>query len=351
MCDAFLVLAQAPGGLGCFLLPRLLADGTRNAMRIQRLKDKLGNWSNASSEVELHGAYAERVGDEGRGIATILDMVMLTRLDCMMGSAAIMRQALVQALHHTRHRRAFGRRLVEQPPMRPVLADLALEAEAAVALVMRVARAVDDAPRGALAAALARIATPLGKYWICKRAPAFVNEAQECSGGAGYVEESMPPRLYREAPLNSIWEGCGNVQCLDVLRALAREPDCVAAFFAELEAARGGHRALDAEAAWLRQQLRSEADPARARVLAERAAVALQASLLVRAGPGPHADAFCAARLGAEGGRLFGTLAPGAALDVLIDRAWPDRCGPRRGPAVSPAPRPSAPSCRPTRGS
>ena len=229
MSDAFLVLAQAAGGLTCFLLPRWRPDGSRNALRLMRLKDKLGDWSNASSEVEFEEAWAHRIGDEGRGIATIIEMVMLTRLDCMLGSAAEMRMALAQALHHATHRRTFGKRLVEHALMRNVLADLAIESEAATQFAMRVARAVDRAPHDPGEAAFARIATAIGKYWICKRTPAFVNEAQECLGGAGYVEESMLPRLYRQAPLNSIWEGSGNIQCLDVLRALTREPDTGAA--------------------------------------------------------------------------------------------------------------------------
>src|SRR5690606_20491121 len=221
MSDGFLVLAQAPGGLSCLLLPRRLPDGQRNAFALLRLKDKLGDWSNASSEVEFQGALAWRVGEEGRGVATILQMVMLTRLDCMLGSAGCMRMALAQALHHVRHRSAFGRLLSEQPLMRSVLADIAIESEAALALSMRVARAVDAAPHDPAEAAFARIATAIGKYWICRRAPTVVNEAQECLGGAGYVEESLLPRLYRQAPLNSIWEGSGNIQCLDVLRALS----------------------------------------------------------------------------------------------------------------------------------
>ena len=234
MSDGFLVLAQAPGGLTCFLLPRWRPDGTKNALRLMRLKDKLGDWSNASSEVEFENAWARRVGDEGRGIATILQMVMLTRLDCMLGSAGLMRMALAQAMHHARHRMAFGRLLVEQPLMRNVLADLALESEAATAFALRVAGAVDRAAKDPREAAFARIATAIGKYWICKRAPAFANEAQECLGGNGYVEESILPRLYRQAPLNSIWEGSGNVQCLDVLRALAKEPETREALLAEL---------------------------------------------------------------------------------------------------------------------
>ncbi|HZR35665.1 MAG TPA: acyl-CoA dehydrogenase family protein, partial [Nevskia sp.] len=214
MCDAFLVLACTEAGLSCFLLPRFRPDGTRNPVRIQRLKDKLGDWSNASSEVEFQGALAWMVGEDGRGVATILEMVALTRQDCMIGSSGIMRQALVQAVHHARHRKAFGKYLVDQPLMQNVLADLALESEAAMALTLRVARAVDGTQRDPKEAAFARIATAIGKYWVCKRTPPMVNEAQECLGGAGYVEESILPRLYRQAPLNSIWEGSGNIQCL-----------------------------------------------------------------------------------------------------------------------------------------
>jgi putative acyl-CoA dehydrogenase len=325
MCDAFLVLAQAPGGLSCFLLPRFAPDGSRNAIRIQRLKEKLGDWSNASSEVEFQGAVAWRVGEEGRGVATILQMVALTRQDCLIGSASLMRQALVQALHHARHRSAFGKPLRQQPLMRSVLADLALESEAATALAFRVARAVDAGARDPKEAAFARLATALGKYWVCKRAPAFVNEAQECLGGAGYVEESGLPRLYRQAPLNSIWEGSGNIQCLDLLRALGREPESAAAFFAELDAARGGHSLLDAEVVRLRQELR--ADPATleagARRLAERLALALQAAILVRAGLSAVADSFCAQRLGPDRGLVYGGLAADAPVATLLDRAGP----------------------------
>ncbi|MBI2383899.1 MAG: isovaleryl-CoA dehydrogenase, partial [Gammaproteobacteria bacterium] len=307
MCDAFLVLAQADGGLTCFLLPRWRPDGTRNALRIQRLKDKLGNWSNASSEVEFQGAHAVMIGEGGRGVATILDMVALTRLDCMVCSAALARQALVQAIHHASHRKAFGKRLIEHPLMRNVLADLALETEAATALAFRAARAVDEAPRDAQAAALARIGTAVGKYWVCKRAPAAVNEAQECLGGAGYVEETMLPRLYREAPLNSLWEGCGNIQCLDVLRAMAREPETVDAYFAELRAAKGAHPALDRETAALQRALADrDSLELRSRHVVERMALAWQASILLRAGNGAVAEAFCASRLAGEHGMAFG---------------------------------------------
>jgi putative acyl-CoA dehydrogenase len=325
MSDAFLVLAQAPGGLSCFLLPRFAPDGSRNAMVLQRLKDKLGDHSNASSEVEFQGALAWRVGEEGRGIATILQMVALTRLDCLIGSASLMRQALVQAIHHTRHRQAFGKALSSQPLMRNVLADLALESEAATALTMRVACAVDASARDPAEAALARLVTALGKYWVCKRAPAFVNEAQECLGGAGYVEESTLPRLYRQAPLNSIWEGSGNIQCLDVLRVLTQEPASREAFFAELDAARGGHALLDAEIT----RLRSVTDGDRAqlegqsRLLAERMAVALQASILVRVGQADISDVFCESRLGQAHGMVFGTLAANAPINRLLDRVFP----------------------------
>jgi putative acyl-CoA dehydrogenase len=326
MSDAFLVLAQTGSGLSCFLLPRFAPDGSRNAVRIQRLKDKLGDWSNASSEVEFQGALAWMIGGEGRGIATILEMVALTRQDCLIGSASIMRQALVQAVHHARHRRAFGKPLSQQPLMRNVLADLALESEAATAMALRVARAVDASPRDDGEAALARIVTAIGKYWVCKRCPPFVNEAQECLGGAGYVEESPLPRLYRQAPLNSIWEGSGNIQCLDVLRALAREPASGEAFFAELASVRGGHALLDAEMVRLRKVVSdAPADlEGRSRHLVERMALALQAATLIRSGNVAIADSFCESRLGAKHGLAFGTLPADAPIDALIERAFPE---------------------------
>ncbi len=326
MSDGFLVLAQAPGGLSCFLLPRWRPDGTRNAFRLVRLKDKLGDWSNASSEVEFDAAWARRIGEEGRGVATIIEMVMLTRLDCMLGSSALMRMALAQALHHARHRRAFGKRLVEHALMQNVLADLAVEAEAALAFSMRVAGAVDRSGADAREAAFARIATAIGKYFVCKRAPAFVNEAQECLGGAGYVEESLLPRLYRQAPLNSIWEGSGNIQCLDVLRALAREPEAAAALLAELEAATGLHAALDAQVHMLRQSLADGSTAVlevEARLLVERMALALQGSILLRAGS-PVAEVFCNSRLGGQHGLLLGTLPRHAGFAALLARALPD---------------------------
>ena len=321
MSDGFLVLAQAPDGLTCLLMPRRLPDGTRNAFALMRLKDKLGDWSNASGEVEFHDALAWRVGDEGRGVATILQMVMLTRLDCMLGSAGCMRMALAQAVHHARHRMAFGRRLAEQRLMRNVLADIALEVEAALALSMRVARAVDAAGRDPAEAAFARIATAIGKYWICRRAPAVVNEAQECLGGAGYVEESLLPRLYRQAPLNSIWEGSGNIQCLDVLRALAREPEAADALRAELAAARGLHPELDAVADSLGGLLAS-ADEAGARRLVERLALALQAAVLLRAAS-PVAEAFCRTRLCGDHGLALGTLPAGVDCGAMLARTLP----------------------------
>jgi putative acyl-CoA dehydrogenase len=305
-------------------LPRRLSDGSKNAFELMRLKDKLGDWSNASSEVEFADAWAQRIGEEGRGIATILEMVMLTRLDCILGSAAEMRMALAQAMHHAAHRRAFGKRLLEQPLMRNVLADLAVESEAALALSMRVARAVDSSKHDPREAALARVATAIGKYWICKRAPAFVNEAQECLGGAGYVEESILPRLYRQAPLNSIWEGSGNIQCLDVLRALSRESETGAALLAELDAAVGLHPAYDRVVDAQRSTIASGSGVPEAgiRTLVEQIALALQASVLLRA-QSPVAETFCASRLGGAHGLAFGTLAHDAPFGPLLQRAAP----------------------------
>ncbi len=318
MSDGFLVLAQAPGGLTCFLLPRWRPDGSRNAFRLMRLKDKLGDWSNASSEVEFDGAWAHRVGEEGRGVPTILRMVMLTRLDCMLGSSAQMRMALVHAIHHARHRRAFGRRLVDHALMQNVLADLAIEAEAALLLSMRVARAVDASTRDPGEAAFARVATAIGKYWICKRAPAFVNEAQECLGGAGYVEESILPRLYRQAPLNSIWEGSGNIQCLDVLRALGKEPDCLDALRRELAGASG---LPDGFLSGLESQL-AGAGESTARRLVERLALGLQAAVMGQAGS-PLAGDFIASRLVDTHAQTLGTLPVGVDLEAAIERALP----------------------------
>ena len=324
MSDAFLVLAQAPSGLSCFLLPRVTPDGSTNALHLQRLKDKLGNRSNASAEVEFDGAAAWLVGEEGRGIQTILEMVNSTRLDCVIGTAALMRQAVAQATHHAAHRRAFGRRLAEQPLMQNVLADLAIESEAATAMALRLAGACDRAEDDEHEARIRRIGTAVGKYWVCKRGPGTTAEALECLGGNGYVEESIAPCLYREAPLNSIWEGSGNVNALDVLRALSREPETAASFFAEVDLARGADRRLDAAAADLRRTLSSsEATTAQARRVAERMALVLQGALLARHAPAVVSDAFCASRLGGEGGLAFGTLPDGAGLEAIIARHTP----------------------------
>ncbi len=325
MCDLFLVLARAPGGLSCFLVPRVLPDGTRNTFRIQRLKDKLGNRSNASSEPEFDGTVAWLVGPEGQGVKTIIEMVNCTRLDCVMMSAALMRKSLVEAGHHARHRSAFGARLVDQPLMRNVLADLALESEAATTLTLRLAGAADRAIRGDQSeAAFRRIATAVGKYWVTKRGPAFTAEALECLGGNGYVEDSGMPRHYREAPLLSIWEGSGNVNALDVLRALSREPGTSEALFSEFALARGADARLDAAVARLGDRL-SAASPTTARRLVEDMALTLQASLLVRYAPPAVADAFCATRLGGDWGHAFGTLPDAADLDAIVARALPAR--------------------------
>ncbi|MFS3127712.1 acyl-CoA dehydrogenase family protein [Nocardioides sp. Bht2] len=325
MSDLFLVLAQAPGGLTCFLVPRVLPDGTRNSFRIVRLKEKLGNRSNASSEPEFDGTVAWQVGAEGRGVKTIIDMVNSTRLDCVTGSAAMMRKAFVEAAHHVSHRAAFGARLIDQPLMRNVLTDLALESEAATALSLRLAGAADRGIRGdAEEQAFRRLATAVGKYWVTKRGPAFTAEAMECLGGNGYVEESGMPRLYREAPLNSIWEGSGNVNALDVLRALGREPAAVAALMGEFEKSQGADARLDAVVARLGRELADqEAIESRARRLVELMALALQASLLVRHAPTPVADAFCASRLGGDWGHAFGTLPAGVDTGAILDRAFP----------------------------
>ena len=319
MSDAFLVLAQAPDGLTCFLLPRVLDDGTRNAFRIERLKDKLGNRSNASAEIRLEDAFAYRVGDEGRGVATIIEMVVHTRLDCVLGSAAIVRRAVAEATHHTAHRDAFGRLLAEQPLMQNVLADLCLDSEAATATALRLARAFDEDDH-----AFRRLATAVAKYWVCKATPPLVAEALECLGGNGYVEESVLPRLFRESPLNSIWEGSGNVNCLDVLRAIEREPESLEAFRAELALARGDNRHLDAALARLDRELPgSEGAEPVARRLVEGMALCLQGSLLVRHAPSEVSDAFCAARLGDEGGRAYGTLPRGVGAAAIVARHRP----------------------------
>ncbi len=324
MSDAFLTLAQAPGGLSCFLVPRWLADGERNRIQLQRLKDKLGNRSNASAEIEYREAWARRLGEEGRGVAVILKMVQLTRLDVALCSAGLMRRALIEALHHAAHRRAFQKTLIDQPLMQNQLADLALESEAASLLVLRLARAFDRAEADPAEAAFARVATPVAKYWLAKRAPGFVFEAMEVLGGNAYVEESVLPRLYREAPLSAIWEGCGNVICLDLLRALAKEPEAAAALLAELDAAKGADARLDQAAAALRRDLEAGAakDEGSARRLVERLALALQASLMVRHAAPEAADHFAAARL-EDPWRGYGTLAPGPALRAILEAARP----------------------------
>lgn len=328
MSDLFLVLAQAPAGLTCFLLPRVLPDGSRNAMALMRLKEKLGNHSNASSEVEYEEAVAWRVGDEGRGVRTIIEMVNMTRLDCTLASAALMRQGVVAAVHHATYRRAFGRSLVEQPLMRNVLADLAVEAEASTIAGMRLAGAVDRAARGdQREGALRRIALAASKYHVCKRGPGHTAEALECLGGNGYVEESGLPRLYREAPLLSVWEGSGNVAALDVLRAVVREPQTVEVLFDELAAAAGADRRLDAAVASLRGEFAALAAASeqeaqhRARRVAESIAVTFQASLLVRFGHPAVADAFCAGRLTGSGGLAYGTLPTGTDAAAILARA------------------------------
>ena len=324
MCDVFIVLAQTDRGLSCFLLPRWRPDGTRNGIRLQRLKDKLGNRSNASSEIEIEGAWARRIGEEGRGVRTIMEMVNCTRLDCTIGSAAIMRQAVAQATHHAAHRSAFGKLLIDQPLMQNVLADLCVESEAATVTMMRVARAFDDARTDESQQAFCRLATAVAKYWTCKRAPVVAAEALECLGGNGYVEESMMPRLYREAPVNSVWEGSGNVICLDALRVMGRSEGAMAAFFDELRAARGSSRQLDAFVADLEKELSDlDAIETRARRIVERMALALQGSLLVRHGDPAVAYAFCASRLTTDHGLAFGTLPRGTAFQRIIDRARP----------------------------
>lgn len=309
MSDGHLILAQAEGGLSCFLLPRICEDGSLNKVRIQRLKDKLGDWSNASSEVEFTGATAYLLGSEGRGISVILDMVSLTRLDCMIGSTAIMRQALVQATHHVTYRNAFGKPLIHQPLMQNVLADMTIECSAHLALTMRVAQAIDAADDNEEEAAFARIATAVGKYWVCKRAPVLINEAQECLGGIGYVEENILPRLYRQAPLNSIWEGSGNVQCLDVLRALSKEPATKNAIFAVLAQAAGKNPHFDQFVDALRHQFAdTENLEIRSRLLTERTALALQGALLLAHYDSQIAATFCETRLAQQHGYTFGTL-------------------------------------------
>jgi len=313
MCDAFLVLAQAPGGLSCFLVPRVLADGSRNGFRIDRLKDKLGDRSNASGEIELTGAWGRLVGEEGRGVRAIVEMVVHTRLDCVLGSTGLMRRAVAEATHHAAHRSAFGRLLSEQPLMQNVLADLCVDSEAATLLALRLARAYDEDDT-----AFRRLATTVAKYWVCKATPPLVAEALECIGGNGYVEESVLPRLYRESPLNSLWEGAGNIQALDVLRALAREPESAEALLAEIDLADDPRLPTDR----LRREL-ATADEASARRVVELLALCLQGSLLVRHASAAVADAFLGTRLGGDGGRAYGTLPRGVDCAEIVERHRP----------------------------
>ncbi len=324
MCDAFLTLAYAEGGLSCFLVPRWRRDGERNTIQIMRLKDKLGDRANASSEIEYHGAEGYLVGEEGRGVRTIIEMVHHTRLDCIIAPAAYMRQAAANALWHTAHRTAFQRRLIDQPLMRQVLADLVIESEAATALTFRIARSFDEAARDPKAALFSRLATPIGKYWLNKRVVGHVYEAMECHGGAGYVEELVMPRLFRQSPLNSIWEGSGNVICLDVLRALTREPETAEALVGELELARGANSLLDHAINEVKARLGAgKAAETTARSFVENAALALQGSLLVRHEPQAIGDAFCALRFGEDAGVAYG--AGPASIDTakIIERAMP----------------------------
>jgi putative acyl-CoA dehydrogenase len=324
MCDAFLVLAQAAGGLSCFFMPRFKPDGTLNEVRIQRLKDKLGDRSNAGTEVEFWGAYARLVGEEGKGISTILEMGTYTRLDCALGTAGLMRQSLSQALHHASHRSAFGQRLIEQPLMENVLADLALESEAATAITMRLARAFDRDQADEHEALIKRFLTPATKYWICKRGPALAAEAMEVLGGNGYVEDGIIARIYRQMPLNSIWEGSGNIMCLDVLRAIAKPPRVLEALAAELEPSEGRNATLDRFAAELIDELMQEdVGPGNARRLSQAIVLAMQAALLVQHAPDCVAEAFCATRLQSDWGQAFGTLPRRVDARGILHRAWP----------------------------
>lgn len=326
MCDAFLVLAQAPGGLSCFLLPRWRPDGSKNPLQVLRLKRKMGNVSNASSETELRGALAWMVGEEGRGVRTIIEMVSMTRFDCMIGSSAGQRAAVAQALHHCSQRSAFGTVLNQQPLMQNVLADLVLESEGSLALTMRMARAMDQRATDLHEDRLARLLTAVGKYWICKRTPQHAYEAMECIGGSGVMEDSPFPRLFRESPVNAIWEGSGNVQCLDVLRAMHKTPEVVQAFFSELARARGGHALLDRYVADLQRAFTDLSDlEYRARDVVGRMALAVQAALLVQHAPSVVSDAFCASRLGGDNQHHYGTLPRGIDCAAIIARATPQR--------------------------
>lgn len=321
MCDAFLVLAQAPKGLSCFLMPRWTPDGERNAIQIVRLKDKLGNRSNASSEVEFGGAYAQLVGEEGRGIPNIIEMGNYTRLDCCIGSSGLMRQAVAQSVHHARYRTAFQKKLIDQPLMTNVLADLALESEAATVLTMWLARAYDETSEAAQI--IRRVVTPAGKFWICKRTPFLIYEAMEVLGGSGYIEECIMPRLYREAPVNSIWEGSGNIMCLDVLRAIERTPRATEVLRDEIDSIKDPRLKKFLDRFETRILGRDRKDESQARALVRDLVLSLQAALLIKHAPSGVADAFCASRLEGEGGSVFGALPGGLDLRGIAERATP----------------------------
>ncbi|RUO73233.1 isovaleryl-CoA dehydrogenase [Idiomarina ramblicola] len=323
MCDAFLVLAQTTNGLSCFLVPRWRPDGSKNPIQIQQLKQKMGNAANASSETELRGAFGWMVGEEGRGVRTIIEMVATTRYDCMIGSSSGMRQAVAQAVHHASNRKAFGAKLSDQPLMQNLLADLALESEAAMTYMMRIARAMDnqDNEHEKL---LSRIATPVGKYWICKRTPNHAYEAMEVIGGSGVMENHIMPRLFRESPVNAIWEGSGNVQCLDILRAIEKQPEVLDAYFAELQRAQGADKRLDQFLIRLKNEFTNKnAMQYRARTIADNMAVGLQAALLVQHANSDIADAFCASRLEQHHGFNYGTLPAGLNCGSIVERASP----------------------------
>jgi len=324
MSDGFLALAKTDAGISCFLVPRWRPDGTKNPIQINQLKDKMGNASNASCETELRGAYGWLIGDEGRGIANILEMVAMTRFDCMLGSASGMRHAVAQVTHHCQHRSAFGAKLIDQPLMQNVLADMTLESEAATALSFRIARALDQSDNDPAEQLLVRIGTPVGKYWICKRVPDLTYEAMECIGGSGVMETSIMPRLYREAPVNSIWEGSGNVQCLDLLRAINKSPESLDVLLSEISLAKGENRLLDNAISQLNKTFGNRSDlEYQARSTVEQMALALQASLLIRTGNSLVSDAFCAARLSERSGHVYGMLPRGINCKALIERARP----------------------------
>ncbi len=324
MSDAFLVLAQTERGISCFLMPRFTPDGKKNTLYFQRLKDKLGNKSNASAEVEFHAAYAQIIGEEGRGTANIMEMVRHTRLDCAVGSSATLRRAVAESVHHCSHRKAFGKLLIEQPLMQNVLADLSLESEAATALAFRLARGFDESKSNEEARAFTRIATAIGKFWICKRAVFAVGEAMEVLGGNGYVEESVLPRLYRDVPVNSIWEGSGNVQCLDVLRSINKEPQSIEALLNEIKSTNGANKNFDNFVGKVEKELFDANNlEFRARRLVEKLALILQASILLKNAPNFVSDAFCNSRLSEDNNLSFGTLPVGTDFEKIINRSLP----------------------------